>query len=425
MQEAPREAARGAGGPMSFPSAKHSARRIVACILACTILPILNGCNLTGNGIGLGSQPLTLYWSVAVADVNGDGKTDVVASYTYSTNATSNQGFVAVFLQEPANPGKFLPPAKYRVGDHPMSMAIADLNGDDKLDIVTANTSVNGEVNNGSNNVSVLLQDPARPGQFLAASSYATGMFPNAVATGDLNGDGRPDLAVGDNTRVSVLFQSSTSPGTFLAPKTLATASPTSVAIADLNADKKADLVAVNGTSVAVFLQNEASPGTFSNPTTYGAGLQPTWAAIADFNGDGKPDLAVANQGAPSGGSGSVSVLLQDPASPGVFLSARDYTTLHGSNFVVISDLNGDGKLDLAAADLDRVSIFLQDSSVPGQFQAAVEYVSAIPVTSVAVGDLNGDGKPDLVMADSDGIVIRLQDPANLGVFLPQVIIAK
>jgi hypothetical protein len=147
--------------------------------------------------------------------------------------------------------------------------------------------------------------------------------------------------------------------------------------------------------------------------------------AIADLNGDGKPDLAVATQGAPAGVTGSVSVLLQDPVNPGVFLSARDYTTLHAANFLTISDLKGDGKPGVAAGVGDRVSILLQDPNVAGQFQAAVDHVSAIPVTSVAVGDLNGDGKPDLVIADSDGIVIRFQDPATPGVFLPQVIITK
>jgi hypothetical protein len=48
------------------------------------IAPILNGCNVAGNGIGLGSQPVTLYWLVAVEDINGDGKADIVASYTYT-----------------------------------------------------------------------------------------------------------------------------------------------------------------------------------------------------------------------------------------------------------------------------------------------------------------------------------------------------
>jgi hypothetical protein len=402
-----------------------TARFFLGLAAFATVL-ILNGCNIAGNGIGLGSQPLTLYWAVAVADINGDGKADIVASYTYATSPTSNQGFVAVFLQDPANSGKFLPPVRYSVGDHPMAMAIADLNGDGKPDIVTVNVSLAGEINSGSNNVSVLLQDPARPGQFLPATNYATGMFPNAVAIGDLNGDGRPDLAVGDSTGVSILFQSSTAAGTFMAPMTLNMAGAgSSVAIADLNGDKKADLVVVNKVSVVVFLQNAASPGTFAGPTIYGAGLQPTWVTIADLNGDGKPDLAVANEGAPTGGNGSVSVLLQNPSAPGTFLSAVDYAAVHASNLVVISDLNGDGKPDLAANVGDRVSILFQDTHVPGQFQAAVDLAGAVPVSSVAAADLNGNQKNDLVIADANGISIVFQDPAKPGSFLAPIVIAK
>jgi hypothetical protein len=286
---------------------------LAACV---TIIP-LSGCNPFQDGIGVGSQPITISWSVAVADMNGDGKADIMASYTCTTSATLNQGFV-VYLQDPASPGNFLLSAQYGVGDYPMAMAIADLNG-----------------------------------------------------------------------------------------------------------DKKADIVAVNEASVVLFLQNAANPGTFAAPTIFGAGIQPSWVAIADLNGDGKPDLAVANKGAATGGDGSVSVLLQDPTTPGSFLSARDYTTLHASLFVTISDLNSDGKPDLAAVDIDRIFLLFQDPTVPGQFQAAVDLVGAVPVNSVAAGDLNGDQKADLVIADSNGISIRFQDPARPGSFLSAIVIAN
>ena len=399
--------------------------QMIASALASTLVPFLIGCNnFGGTGIGLSSQPLTFYWAVTVGDVNGDGKPDIVTSYTYAISQTNLQGFAAVLLQDPANPGKFLPPVKYRVGDHPMALAVADLNGDGKPDIVVLNMSLNGGTGGQGNSVSVLLQNPASPGQFEAAANYETGVSPNAVAIGDLNGDGRPDLAVGDNNGISILFQNPTSPGTFQPLTVLPTSPATSVAIADVNGDNRADIVAANETNVVVFLENAANTGTFSAPASYGAGLQPTWVAVGDLNGDGKPDIAVANQGAISGGNGSVSVLLESSAAPGTFLTNVDYATLHAANLLVISDLNGDGKPDLIAGDLDRVSIFLENPNLPGQFQPAVDYVCSLPVTSLAVADLNGDGKPDLLIADSDGVVILFQDPAKPGQFLPQVIIA-
>jgi hypothetical protein len=401
---------------------------ILLGIAACIMLPLLGGCNVSKDGSGPGSQPFNLYWSVAGADVNGDGKPDIVASYThFTTGGSSDRGFVAVLLQDPTKPGTFLPPATYSVGDHPVALAVGDLNGDGKPDIVTANSTLNGVPNSASNNVSVLLQDPAKPGQFLAATTFATGLEPSAVAIGDLNGDGKADLAVADNTGISILFQSASTPGTFSSPMTFGLGLPaTSVAIADVNGDGKADLLWVSGSSVGVAVQDPAKPGTFSESTTFAAGLQPLWVAVADLNGDGKPDLAVANFGASDGSSpGSVSVLLQNPAAPGSYLSARNYATGKGSSFVLLAQLNGSGKPDLVIGNIDSVSILSHDPNSPGQFQAATNYACSIPVSSVAVGDLNGDGKLDLVIADRDGVAIRFQDPTIPGAFPDSIVITK
>ena len=215
----------------------------------------------------------SIYWSVAVGDLNGDGRADIVASYTLAESQTSKPGFVAVYLQDPANPGIFSR-ATYSVDDNPVSVAIGDLNGDGKLDIATANTTTSSS-GSGPNNVSVLLQDPTKPGQFLPATRYHTGDAPISVAIGDLNGNGKSDLAVADLSGISILLQNPNMPGTFLprtAPGIGSWAS--SVAIADINGDNKADLIATAAASVVVLLQNPAVPGTFSPPTNYGVGLQ-------------------------------------------------------------------------------------------------------------------------------------------------------
>jgi hypothetical protein len=135
----------------------------------------------------------------------------------------------------------------------------------------------------------------------------------------------------------------------------------------------------------------------------------------------------------------SLSVLLQDPAVTGSFLLATDYKTDLGSVLVVVADLNGDGKPDIAVANSGglsgpcpptcnlsgSVSVLLQDPAVPGHFAAATNYTSADQVLSVAFADINGDHKPDLVIANGGGVVIRLQDPSTPGVFLAPVAIGK
>jgi len=92
---------------------------------------------------------------------------DIATCYATVNGAPPHPGTVAIFLQDPSNPGKFLPPATFSVGNDPVSIAVADLNGDSKPDIMTANTMLSA-TGAGSNSVSVLLQDSSHPGQFSA-----------------------------------------------------------------------------------------------------------------------------------------------------------------------------------------------------------------------------------------------------------------
>jgi hypothetical protein len=403
---------------------------MVVMLIAIFALGSLTACGAGAGGGTVVLPPFNMYWSVAVADLNGDGRLDIVASYSKISGPPPHPGVVAIFFQDAANPGNFLPPVAYDVGNDPVALAIGDLNGDGNLDIVTANTIMNVD-GTGSSSVSVLLQDPANPGHFLSAASYPTGFSPVAVAIGDLNGDGRPDLAVADTTGISLLMQNPAAPGQFLGAETISVGNggTSAVAIADLNGDGKADLVAT-ASGVSVYLQDPHSPGHFLSPASYAVGAQPISIAVQDLDGDGRPDLAIANLGTPEDGStASLSVLLQSPSGAGAFLPATNYTTGIRSYAVAAADLNGDGKADIAVANSgtlsgSSVSVFLQNPLAPGIFEPATNYAGSGVITCVAIGDMNGDNKPDLVIADS-GIVIRLQDPASPGQFLPPVVIAS
>jgi hypothetical protein len=392
------------------------------------LLSMINSCG--GDNL---IPPFNLFESVAVADLNGDGLLDVAACYTYVSGPPPHPGYVAVYLQDPARTGTFFPAKIYSVGNDPISIAVGDLNGDGKLDIVTANTitNVNGS---GESSVSVLLQDPSAPGTFLAAKNYATGKSPLFAAIGDLNGDGLPDIAAADRDGISILFQNPASAGTFLPRTSIGISKASSVTIGDLNGDGKLDLVVTSTTAVLVLLQDPAVAGSFLAPTNYIAGPQPYSSAIGDLDGDGRPDIVIANFGSVDDGSGSgVSVLLQNPFSAGNFLTAVNYNTDVRAVAAVIADLNGDGKADLAVANTGSlfsstsVSILLQNGAVAGQFQAAINYPATGDdfVTWVAVGDMNGDGKPDLVIAQSSGVFIRFQDPLNAGQFLAATPISR
>ena len=166
---------------------------------------------------------------------------------------------------------------------------------------------------------------------------FTSGMQPVSVVVGDFNGDGKLDLAVvnaGDNT-ISVLLNS-TAPGaatpSFGSPQVFAVGTnPTIVAQADLNGDGKLDLVVVNNSSagtVSVLLnttQTGASTVSFANHFDFAVGVNPMGLAIGDLNGDGVPDLAVVNDG-----DSTVSVLLNS-TFPGnlvpAFTGHRDFAT--------------------------------------------------------------------------------------------------
>src|SRR5258705_1633213 len=131
---------------------------------------------------------------------------------------------------------------------------------------------------------------------FAAAFSFDTGPSPSSVAMGDLNGDGKPDLVTAnrDFSTVSVLLGNGD--GTFGAKVDYGTGGhPQSVAIGDVSGDGKPDLVTANNNPSTVSVLLGDGDGTFGARADYGAGNVPRSVAIGDVSGDGKPDLAVAN----------------------------------------------------------------------------------------------------------------------------------
>ncbi|TKS58728.1 MAG: hypothetical protein EWM72_02785 [Nitrospira sp.] len=286
----------------------------------------------------------TLTYSVAAGDLNGDGRPDLATANTFFADPPTHPGHVSVILQSQSSPGAFGSAMNLDAGSYTVHVSIGDLNGDNLMDVVAANAT--------SSSISILFQNSSSPGTFLAAQNLGVGTHPDGVAIGDLNGDGHLDIAVTDSG-LSVLFQDASAPGTFFPPISLGVSS-SSVGIGDLNADGHVDLVvtATNAGNVSILLQNPAGPGTFLPPQTVAAGFQPFDVALADLNADGRLDLAVANLGTPNNpATASLSVLLNDSTTPGSFLAATNYATDWESRSVAVGDLNGDGLVDLAVAN--------------------------------------------------------------------------
>jgi hypothetical protein len=209
-----------------------------------------------GNFYTGGTLTVVSYFSsVAIADLDGDGRNDLVVT---------GDGVVTVLLQDatPVAGGSFSVAGTYAAGSDPTDVALADLDADGKADLAVANYGTGDKHDNAT--VSVLLQehDAALRGMFQAAVNYQTGSASYDVAVGDLNNDGKPDLAVVNESSISVLLQSAT-PGVYLPRNNLKAHTPWRVAIADLNQDGLNDLAVAEYNGAGVYFQSPSVPGTF------------------------------------------------------------------------------------------------------------------------------------------------------------------
>jgi 6-phosphogluconolactonase (cycloisomerase 2 family) len=299
----------------------------------------------------------------------------------------------------------------FTTGGEPLSVVMGDLDGDGKADLVLVNS-------NGST-VSVF-RNTSSSGTVSYATKvdFTTGLNPYSVAIGDLDGDGKADLAVANlNSNTVSVFRNTSSSGTisYATKVDFATGTtPIAVAIGDLDGDGKADLAVANRSSntVSVF-RNTSSSGSitsssFAAKVDFTTGISPIYVAIGDLDGDGKADLATANVDV-----NTISIFRNTGSSGTISYAAKvDFVTGEGPSSVSIGDLDGDGKADLVTANQtsSTISVFRNTgSSGTISYATKVDLVTgSVPRSTVAIGDLDGDGKADLATANQNSNTVSV-----------------
>src|ERR1017187_5568190 len=372
---------------------------------------------------------------VALADLNGDGIPDVIGA----DQGGAGVGGVVVALggatlDQPKTYAASLP------GDSPAAVAVGDLNGDGKLDVVAASSSFTlGQ----SGTLSVLLgKGDGTLGTF---QGYPAGLRPVSVELADFNGDGKLDAVVGDGGDfplgsgggVSILLGKGD--GTFGAAASYSSGQFPVVQVhaADLNCDGKPDVVAAvanpdgQGGSVQVFLNK--GDGTLQAPinvTFAESGITPLGFAIGDVNGDGHADLVVAYWTADV--TYKLAVMLG--SGDGTFKAGPLMDDDFGTGPPLLLDLNGDGKLDLflphCCGDAEATHRLgngdgtfqdaIYDGNGPGaQFAASIVRKSGRPLIALAGANGSGAGGSAVYLGGSPATTPLITEVDNGGSFLP------
>jgi hypothetical protein len=277
-----------------------------------------------------------------------------------------------------------------KVGQSPVDLAAADLNGDGKLDFVT--------VNNGSNDVSVVLSTASG---YAPPTNYPLPAKPSGLSMADIDGDGDFDAVVALPSSQSVAILLGNGNGTFLPPFPYVVSGgpldPDKAALGDLNNDGAADLVVSmsNTAKIGVALANGF--GSFGPIAFLNVGAFPRRPSFADLNGDGNLDVAV-----PCSQLSGWQILLGDGLG-GLALNGN-YGAGDVPAGIAFADLNGDGQLDAAGFNGGFAMSFPSSISVRlgnglGALGALTNYPDGIAANSLAIADFNADGLADAATA--------------------------
>ncbi|MDF1666788.1 MAG: FG-GAP-like repeat-containing protein, partial [Planctomycetota bacterium] len=335
---------------------------------------------------------------LATGDIDGDGKADIVTVSLDSSRFT-------VYLNS-TNPGEAVSfvevPQLVQSATSLFAVELADLNGDELLDIVVGSGSREG--------VFVHFQDPSGDGVFLdgiqLVPTLNEGQLSLEIITGDLNGDGLIDVFFA-NERTNSFLQDPNAPGSFIESDALGVALRFARPVpGDFNGDSLLDLAFIESDGGVRFMVQDANAGSmvdfFSNRNTFGFGADFFNRTLADINGDGLLDIIGVGVRESMGGRFLMS-RLQNPNIQGrfddpVFLPVD----IPQPKRMTVLDVNLDGRPDLLTSSRESggLTVFLNDPNSPSLFRLSPG-IPGFTEASIAAADFNSDEISDIVIANN------------------------
>lgn len=299
----------------------------------------------------------------------------------------------AVLILPNAGNGAFLPAVQLPTGGKaPRSVALADFNSDSLPDIAVTNSA--------SGNVSIFLN--RGDGNFSAPALFAVGKLPGVLRAGDVTGDGEVDLVM-TTAAGTITTLPGNGDGTFgsATKRSSGGINPSDLVLADFSGDGRLDIAVANAGSNQVALIRANPDFSFAAPVRTRVGFKPSALAVGDFDGDDRPDLAVVH-----GVSRFVSVLLNASSSTTAF-STHIRLTHPGKNgplALAVGDLDANGTDDLVIANsaAGSVSAFLNlgRPAFRTPFTLDLDNLPPRKISTVLVADLNHDGRLDIATAN-------------------------
>ena len=329
--------------------------------------------------------------------------------------ALLNESFNTTYGGTQITNESFADATSFGTDSEPREIRSADLNRDGLADLVVAN--------NGSNSFSVHRNTSSSPNDisFAQKMSYQSGTGVIAIELADIDGDGFQDvIVVNQNVKSISVFRNSSSDGsiTFESQNNFTTGNwPHAITSADLDGDGKLDLITVNSlaNTISVLRNNSAGPGSVSFETKidYPTDEFPIFLKATDLNGDGRPEIITSNI---NGNTISIFSNKSDTPESIVLDPKIDIATGSGPWGISVGDLNMDGIMDLAVANVNSstVSIFKNEST--GQtleFAEKIDFNTGTSPRGIDLGDLDGDGKLDMATANESGSVSVLSNRSN------------